>query len=306
MLGLAIYITNPRYQKTFSLYLERSQYQDRYKYPHEEFFYRWGLATLFHDIAYPIELTLKQAQEYVQLLTSYVCEGTQDNNTVLFNIPGFRRLHEVPLIQPLDCEKNVFCKKYPKWDAMPFQETSEKLLAHHVAQCVSLSFEDVHTELAKQKGAISEKGFVDHGYYGAVTLIKWSHRLVLQGKWNPAYFYYPILDSASAILLHNWYKYGLQQKPFNLGPLKSELHPIAWLLILCDEVQEWGRKEYQAGLGSFYRVPSAEILVDAGILSVSYHTDSVKTGEKLCTKKEAIEKIVDFEGDFQLRVSVPE
>ena len=36
---------------------------------------------------------------------------------------------------------------------------------------------------------------------------------------HPERFYWPILDSATAILLHNYYRNMLQKKPFDLGPM---------------------------------------------------------------------------------------
>ena len=55
------------------------------------------------------------------------------------------------------------------------------------------------------------------------------------------YFFYPIVDSATAILLHNFYRFVLNKK-FNQSNLNPSQNPIAYLLILCDELQEWNRK----------------------------------------------------------------
>lgn len=302
LLGLAIYVVNPRFQACFSNYLAHLQYRDSYELPHEEFFYRWGLATLFHDIAYPIELTLKQAKSYVKLLTSYVCEGA-DNDKVLLNIPGLDQLHSVPRLMPKVCYQERFCAKYPALGARPFDDRSEALLGIYIAERLELSPNEVMKGLEKLKSAISVEGMVDHGYYGAVTLMKWSHRLMQQGEWNPAYFYYPVLDSASAILLHNWYKFGLQGGKFALGSLKCELHPVAWLLILCDELQEWGRVEHRAGKESLVPVPDATILVGDGLLKVYYDAISQDTVSDLIAKEEAIGKVIDLLGDIRLRIS---
>ena len=58
------------------------------------------------------------------------------------------------------------------------------------------------------------------------------------------------VDALSAIMLHNsLYKFAIafykdknpeKRKP----PLRMELHPLAWLLMLCDELQCWDRTAY--------------------------------------------------------------
>ncbi len=73
---------------------------------------------------------------------------------------------------------------------------------------------------------------------------RWYGFLIQSCSYKPEYFFYPILDSASAILLHNYYKNVLLKPPFNKGPLSPQEHPIAYLLILCDELQEWNRTPY--------------------------------------------------------------
>ena len=56
------------------------------------------------------------------------------------------------------------------------------------------------------------------------------------------------MDALSAILLHNsLYKFSIafyKDKEKGKAPLKAELHPLAWLLMLCDELQCWDRTAY--------------------------------------------------------------
>ena len=62
-------------------------------------------------------------------------------------------------------------------------------------------------------------------------------------KGDPARFYNAIVDSAGAILLHNYYR-NVILKDFTHRPLNAEEYPIAYLLMLCDELQEWNRAGY--------------------------------------------------------------
>jgi hypothetical protein len=56
------------------------------------------------------------------------------------------------------------------------------------------------------------------------------------------------VDALSAILLHNsLYKFSIafyKDKEKRKAPLKMELHPLAWMLMLCDELQCWDRIAY--------------------------------------------------------------
>ncbi len=37
----------------------------------KSFLYRWGITSLFHDVAYPLEITIKQLNEYYNYSVSY-------------------------------------------------------------------------------------------------------------------------------------------------------------------------------------------------------------------------------------------
>ncbi|MDE6504312.1 MAG: hypothetical protein K2L42_00385 [Clostridia bacterium] len=77
--------------------------------------------------------------------------------------------------------------------------------------------------------------FMDHGYFGAVILARrlFDNRgFAMTEEW---------LDVLTAILLHNnLNKYDLE----NARPVKLAEHPLAYLLILCDELQSWDRLAY--------------------------------------------------------------
>jgi hypothetical protein len=91
---------------------------------------------------------------------------------------------------------------------------------------------------------MAKSGFIDHGFYSALIVLKWYGFLIQSCNYKPEYFYYPVLDSASAILLHNFYKNVIMKPPFSKGHLSPLEQPIAYLLILCDELQEWNREAY--------------------------------------------------------------
>jgi hypothetical protein len=56
------------------------------------------------------------------------------------------------------------------------------------------------------------------------------------------------VDALTAIMLHNsLYKFAIafyKDPEKKKAPFKKELHPLAWLLMLCDELQCWDRTAY--------------------------------------------------------------
>lgn len=70
ILGLCVYARNSNYQAAFNFRnLDKTEYPYSYDTLHEEFFYRWGLASLFHDIGYPIEIIGKQISKFMNFVS---------------------------------------------------------------------------------------------------------------------------------------------------------------------------------------------------------------------------------------------
>lgn len=80
--------------------------------------------------------------------------------------------------------------------------------------------------------------------------------------------YHPILNAATAILLHNFYKDAMQKPPFSLGQLSAKMHPMGYMLILCDELKEWNREAYGVLDKQKVLVADSDIIVTADILSI--------------------------------------
>ena len=77
--------------------------------------------------------------------------------------------------------------------------------------------------------------FMDHAYFSATVLLK---KLFgeMKCELNAGH-----IDALTAILMHNsLFKFTISNKV----PLKMELHPLAYMLMLCDELQCWDRTSY--------------------------------------------------------------
>ena len=242
LIGIAIYEQNSNYRDIFKKYaLNKRKYPDNYDTNNEEFFYRWGLASLFHDIAYPLEITLEQAKNYATFICSY--PKTEDNNLKInLEICNFEEFRKLPIINPDTKYKESFMEKYPNYKE-EFHTDAIEILSKSITTSFSLNFNDVNDNINKFIDTMREGNFIDHGLYSSVIMLRWYHYLVESTKWNPAYFYYPIVDAASAIFLHNYFERGLM-KSFSLEAFSAKVHPIAFLLILCDNLQEWKREFY--------------------------------------------------------------
>lgn len=290
LLGLVFFQNNRNIKSDFNGYISASDYKDAYTTTNEEFFYRWGLASLFHDVAYPLEITIKQLNEYYHFTSTY---GIELPAKKFLNIQGFEDYKELYALPPSASYIEAFNLKYPN-----LTETTETqgcmLLARDLSKTFLLDEKSISSAVFEYDKNVSQ-GIVDHAYFGALICMKWHSALFKEQEWNPAYFYYPVLDSATSIFLHNSYKHLLMKK-FNLGVLQYREKPIAYLLMFADLLQEWGRQEY--GLES----PDKCVFKDIDLLfgetgdtiKIKYrmNADSSKNIEK------DLREVLSFEGVF--------
>ena len=93
--------------------------------------------------------------------------------------------------------------------------------------------QDLRERLASR--VLKQPAFMDHGYFSAIILTK---QLLARSDIGLTK---DRLDVLTAILLHN----SLSQHEFkNEYPVSPEAHPTAYLLMLCDELQNWDRQAY--------------------------------------------------------------
>ncbi|MFB0919684.1 MAG: RyR domain-containing protein, partial [Oscillospiraceae bacterium] len=170
-------------------------------------------------------------------------DGKKETVNVQLSFGNFDALNSIAEVTP----KREFTRCYfDRYEDSVYIDTLKPvdLLAHKIHTSLGVDLKTVKCALDDFVNVMARFGFIDHGYYSSIIVLKWYGFLIQSAKYKPEYFFWPVLDSASAILLHNCYKNMLQKKPFKLGALAPEAHPIAYLLILCDELQEWNREAY--------------------------------------------------------------
>ena len=288
LLGLAIYAQNRSYREAFESYILKSPYKKYYrinkKLSHEEFLYRWGVASLFHDIGYPVEIIGKQLNKFINDGVKSI-SSTYDADTAI----DFKDFNEFNTIVKIDHDfADEFTKKYPEAKFLNLFKPTD-IMAHKIATDFSdVDVNDVAKHLDNFVNIMGESGFIDHGFFSAILVLNSYGHLIQKFAKKHDFFFYPIVDSATAILLHNYYRNVLQKDPFNLTAMHPIQSPIAFLLILCDELQEWNRQPFGIKDKKRSHVNELDLLVDDKRLEVDYIVKSGSMGLGFSEDKEEL------------------
>lgn len=296
ILGLCVYSQNANFRAAFdATNMDKTNYPFSYDTKHEEFFYRWGIASLFHDVGYPVEIIGKQINKFM----SFVTEADDDVKVKShLEFDNFEEMNSITEVIP----KREFTQTYyQKYDSCVYVDLLKPidLLAHKLHISLGVDLKGVKAALDSFLGFMAKSGFIDHGYYSAIIVLKWYGFLIQSCKYRSEYFFYPVLDSASAILLHNYYKNVIMKPPFDKGRLSPHDHPIAYLLILCDELQEWNREAY--GILDRKRTHAGEayLVITDKRLDVTYITKKGMLPEQFSADKEDLfRELLDMDAVF--------
>ena len=284
ILGLCVFSQNRNFRAAFkTVNLDKADYPFSYDTKHEEFFYRWGISSLFHDVGYPVEIIGKQINKFISFATEVDQQGQVNTHLEFDNFEEFNSIAE---ILPKQDFIRSYYDKHPSCAELDLLNPND-LLAHKLHLSLGVDLKTVKTALDKFPEIMAEHGFIDHGYYSAIIVLRWYSFLIQSCNYKPDYFFFPILDSASAILLHNYYKNVLLKPPFNKGPLSPQEHPIAYLLILCDELQEWNRTPYGILDKRRNLAEEASIVITDKRLETTYIDKDTPLPEQFSADKEA-------------------
>ncbi|MCR5830271.1 MAG: hypothetical protein K6F93_08015 [Lachnospiraceae bacterium] len=260
-LGLAIYESNSIFRYIYKKYYDLRD--DCEAAAH--FLKYWGMASLFHDIGYPFELPFEQVCSYFEV------DGDKRQDR------PFLAYHALENFVALSDEmKDKISELY---GGMRFDNTNE-MFAHILAMKLG---EEYRFTPIQMYNVLSDKPtrpdkfnhFMDHGYFSATVIFK---RLFeeLGIEINKTY-----LDSLTAILMHNsLYKFSIAHyKSAGNKPLRAELHPIAYMLMLCDELQCWDRTAYGRNSRKEFHPMACRFDLSKDRISVVYLFDSKQMGK---------------------------
>ena len=260
-LGLAIYETNEKYRRVFA----ETYAQPNPKKAAHLFLEFWGLTALFHDIGYPFELPFEQAMSYFEI------DKTKRDAGIPFL--AYNSLQNFIALSGKESEH--FKELYSK----DFSSITE-ILAFDIAQ--KLGGEYGFTEEYILKKINDKPGhpedfnyFMDHAFFSATRLygeLVESLGVEKLGKIH--------IDALSAIMLHNsLFKFNIvyfKNKEKKKAPLSMELHPLAFLLMLCDELQCWDRTAYGRNSRTILYPMSADFDFSNGAIQALYHYDEAQ------------------------------
>lgn len=197
--------------------------------------------------------------------------------------------------------KKFNSNKYTSLD--PF--STQDLLSYNISITLGVEFGKIKEIMDGFVESMQKSGFVEHGYYSAIIVLKWYGNLIQKSGQSLEILYHPILNASTAILLHNFYKNTMQNPPFSLEQLSAKVHPMGYMLILCDELQEWNREAYGVLDKQKALMADSDIIVTDDMLSIHYITFEKTFSEDFATKKEDLfKKLLDIEEIFRDSVKV--
>lgn len=272
LIGTAIYETNSRFREAYNKY-----YNVTGKKAAEHFMRYWGMTSLFHDVGYPFELPFEQVESYFEIdkhkrkEDPFVKSKKEKRDGTPFL--AYNALDQMTGLS--DDLTKLLKKEY----GLKFKNT-DHLFSHILTEKLSseYGFSEVEMYLVLSRKATHPDEFsyfMDHAYFSANILFK--NFLSDNSILNNGFDLRTVLDSFIAVLMHNsLYKINIAaaNKPFRM-----ELHPLAYLLMLCDELQCWDRTAYGRNSRTQIHPMNCEFDFSDNKLHVKYIFDSIFEGK---------------------------
>lgn len=246
ILGLALYNNCELIREAVKI--SRHSYDDNEK-QRSSFLFRWSLAASLHDLAYPLEMSIKTFNKYLSHLTNY---EKKTNNELTIKNDIIDNFNKIPKL---------------KNDSLPYNipnKTALGLITNYLLNVEQTnfkkinSFDNLYCHLNDEISSGLKSGKIDHGIFSSLIILKRIYELYEKNDDWPVYdFYYEVVDSATAIFLHNFYQYSDLNNILNYDEFNYDKpSPLGYLLALCDEMCEWDRNKQNDG--EKYRIDITE------------------------------------------------
>lgn len=255
LLGLQIYMGSKEFRKIF----EESDPETTFSNPHERFLFVWGHAALFHDIGYPIEIASNQAKAFARTIEGIGSTGPDRSTNVSLFVWNFDAISNVPAEAWVGAGENI--------DLVG-------VLARRISERIGTDPDEVRELISGYVATMRDARFVDHGFYSAMILLRSMATSMQAAGYTSTRFDDEIVEAAAAILLHNMYRsvFTSNRYAFNCKPMDVRWFPVAFLLILCDELQDWNRKKYGIKTKDAVYPDNSRASLDNGVFTINYYT----------------------------------
>lgn len=267
ILGLAIFDSNAEFRNAYNKFYKLGDNGANH------FLEYWGLTSLFHDIGYPFELPFEQLESYFEV------DKKKRKDAPFLAYSNLRNLIKI------DRKTARKINDIYKEDLFAVFEDTNELFAYAITYRLAKKYYFTKAQMTKilsKKPCNPEQYnyYMDHAYFSA--------NLVFQKLFSKiddnAKFTLEHIDAMTAIILHNsLYKFSIAdyKNPDINIPLSVDLHPLAYLLMLCDELQCWDRTAYGRESTKELHPVDANIYFDDDAINVSYVYNYEKNQSKI-------------------------
>lgn len=283
MIGIAVFANNKDIRAAF--YEKYCPEDDNTSRKNGEFLRLWGMAALFHDIGYPFEIAHQQLQAFFEKLnyaskSMFVSYRNWDHDDK-YLMDESKKDYPDDFLSIPEKDLSRLTGYAPEGDRSINRYLAVQLYERMKEYCVYPGdstrdeiIETIRTTLDNK--TVDSPKYMDHAYFSGVMLLK--NLLSSDVEINSA-----DIDVICAILLHNsLFKFFFRRKN---KPLKlSDGQPIAYLLMLCDELQCWDRTAYGQNTRSEISPWDFDITFHKGKLRTVYYYDELLFDRTLRSK----------------------
>lgn len=225
----------------------------------------WGLTSLFHDIGYPFEIAHQQMKAYICKLF----EGNDDENGFAPYV-SYRNMDEFAASRLGDLNE-LYARAIAERLGAAYLERTE----HDERRLRDGLVAVLRDRAVHENPADMDYLFMDHAYFSGLIMAK---ALIDRHPEIEDYDQMPhdLLDSFCAIIMHNsLFKFTIRALLGTHEPLRlTDGQPLAYLLMLCDELQCWDRASYgKSNRGGIYPF-DFDIAFAGGGMQWTYFFDS--------------------------------
>ena len=297
-IGLSFFESNAIFRKEYKKFYAGKGYfediMDKYPSIDEEtavahnFLKYWGLTALFHDIGYVFELPYEEVCSYFE--SNRDKDRSKDQNTRVDH--PYLAYHDIDLFTKMSKAQSDHLTELYGEKVEPEKQlfkTTEELFAYDLANKMGKTYRFTKDSLIRELNSKPTRPdlhgyYMDHAFFSANLLFRELFESIdLRNKENDEIgrktehiLSLQHIDALTAILMHNsLFKFAISfYKEEEVAiPLSMDKHPLAYLLMLCDELQCWDRASYGRDSRTQIHPYDCELTFDDGGINATYLFD---------------------------------